>query len=123
MTVAREQVSMLSVVHAALFTLGIMTFLAGIALRVPALLTVSGPCLASSGALIWVGSRITLAGPLGDALRLALGRTRLVTIRIRAVLWVVIGVLVTLLGIQGLQRSPEDMPEQGAPLAREDEVE
>lgn len=101
--------SRLADVHAIAFASGMTTLLIGLT-GLPSLLLVSGPCLVLSGALIWFGSRISFAGPLGDALRLALGRRRVVTLHLRALLWIVLGVVVTLAGLHGVRGGDEQPP-------------
>ena len=108
---------MLALLHASLFSVGLLSLLVGLAIGVPLLLVVAGPCLALSGLLIWVGSRITLMGPLGDALRMALGRTRVITLHVRAVVWLLIGILVTIWGIRAMRDAHREPPLWRQPLA------
>lgn len=119
MTIERVQVPTLALLHASLFSVGLLCLLVGLSIDLPYLLLVSGPCLALSGLLIWVGSRITLMGPLGDALRLALGRTRVFTLHLRAVVWLLVGILITLLGLRGMRDTHRDLPLWRQPLAHE----
>lgn len=106
-----------AILHAVLFATGVVALLLGIALELPALLVVAGPCLAASGLLIWIGVRITLHGPLGDVLRLALGRGRALTLHLRALLWFAIGVAVTVLGVRALRDGGAAPPWRPEPLA------
>ena len=109
--------SRLADVHAIAFASGITTLLVGLTGGLPSLLLLSGPCLMLSGALIWLGSRISFAGPVGEALRLALGRRRIVTLHARAILWMVLGVVVTIAGVHGLQERGDELPPRSPRLA------
>jgi hypothetical protein len=106
--------SRLAVVHAVVYAAGLLLLIAGIFGEAPVLLLLAGPCLAVSGALIWVGTHITLAGPVGGMLRTLLGRSRVVSMHMRAVFWILAGVLVTAWGFVGLRarsHSPELAPQ------------
>lgn len=92
--------STLQVAHAALFSLGLVALLVGTFTRDPHWLLFAGPCLTGSGALILIGSRITFRGPVGDVLRAALGASRVRKMHVRAVVWVVAGILISLYGVQ-----------------------
>jgi len=118
-TSPRQHVPLLVHIHALLFSAGLLGLLVGAFVHVPALLVASGPMLAMSGVLIWIGSRITFAGPLGDVLRIALGRRRVITLHARAVVWLLIGALVTAWGVHGLHHPPRDEPLLRQPLAVE----
>jgi hypothetical protein len=120
MITERVQIPVLALLHASLFSAGLLCLLVGLAIDLPYLLVVAGPCLAASGLLIWVGSRITLMGPLGDALRLALGRTRVVTLHVRAVVWLLVGILVTLWGVRAMHDAQREPPLYRQPLAEPD---
>lgn len=91
-----------------------LLLLAGLFARTPYLLVLAGPCLAISGGLIWVGTHITLTGPVGGILRGLLGRSRVATLHLRAVFWILLGVFVMLWGIASIRSSrgtlllPED---------------
>jgi hypothetical protein len=105
--------SRLAVVHAVVYAAGLILLIAGIFGQAPVLLLLAGPCLAVSGALIWVGTHITLTGPVGAMLRGLLGRSRVASMHLRAVFWMLVGVLVTAWGVVGLrahdtQLSPQD---------------
>jgi hypothetical protein len=104
--------SRLAVVHAVVYATGLVLLIAGIFGRTPALLLLAGPCLAVSGALIWVGTHISLTGPVGGMLRKLLGPSRVVSMHLRAVFWILAGVLITAWGLVGLRgHSPELVPE------------
>lgn len=107
----------LVLLHSSLFSVGVVTLLVGLVIDVPGLLLIAGPCLTASGILIWVGSRINFAGPVGDMLRLALGRTRVITIHLRALLWLVVGLVVTFYAIDRLGASDSEPPLHEQPLA------
>ena len=117
MTIERVQVPVLALLHGSLFSAGLLCLLVGLAVDLPYLLVVAGPCLSASGLLIWVGSRITLMGPVGDALRLALGRTRVVTLHLRAVVWLLVGILITLWGMRAMRDTQREPPLYRQPLA------
>lgn len=106
-----------AVLHAVVFTLGMLTLLFGLSLQWPALLLVAGPCLAASGLLIWVGVHVTLAGPFGDALRVALGTGRALSLHLRALLWLCIGIAVTVFGIRAMRDGDATPPWHREPLA------
>lgn len=108
--------SRLAVLHACVYAGGVLLLLAGLFAHAAYLLLIAGPCLAISGGLIWVGARITLSGPVGSIMRGLLGRSRVATIHLRAVFWVLFGVLVTLWGVASI-RAP-----RGTPLSPEDPV-
>lgn len=110
--VAQSQ-SRLAVVHAVVYAAGLLLLISGIFGETPVLLLLAGPCLAVSGALIWVGTHITLAGPVGGMLRKLLGPSRVVSMHLRAVFWILAGVLVTAYGLSALrnhgpQLAPDD---------------
>jgi hypothetical protein len=108
---------MAAALHAVLFALGVVALLLGVSLGLPALLLIAGPCLAASGLLLWIGVRITLAGPFGDALRVALGRGRSLSLHLRALLWLCIGIAVTAYGIRGIREGGAPPPWHREPLA------
>jgi hypothetical protein len=104
--------SRLAVVHAVVYAAGLVLLIAGIFGRVPVLLLVAGPCLAVSGALIWVGTQITLTGPVGGMLRKLLGPSRVASMHLRALFWILAGVLVTAWGFVGLARHGDELSPQ-----------
>jgi hypothetical protein len=110
-----ESQSRLAVVHAVVYAAGLVLLIAGIFGQIPVLLLLAGPCLAVSGALIWVGTHISLTGPVGGMLRKLLGPSRVVSMHLRAVFWILAGVLVTAWGFVGLR-------DQGPQLAPQDPV-
>lgn len=102
--IQREQSqSRLAMLHAVVYASGMVFLVGGLFARTPYLLLVAGPFLAISGALIWVGTHFTLAGPVGSILRGLLGRPRVATMHLRAVFWVLMGVLVTLWGLASIR--------------------
>ena len=108
-----ESQSRLAVVHAVTYAVGLVLLIAGIFARAPVLLLLAGPCLAVSGALIWVGTHHSLAGPVGGMLRKLLGPSRVVSMHLRAVFWILAGLLVMAWGLAGLrgrgtQVAPQD---------------
>jgi hypothetical protein len=107
-----ETQSRLAVVHAVVYAAGVVLLIAGIFGHVPVLLLLAGPCLAMSGALIWVGTHISLTGPVGGMLRKLLGPSRVVSMHMRAVFWILAGVLVTAWGLVGLRdHGPQLVPQ------------
>lgn len=108
--------SRLAVVHAVVYAAGLLLLVAGFFGRLPLLLIVSGPCLALSGALIWVGTQISLAGPVGAMLRKLLGPSRLASMHMRAAFWVVAGVLVTLWGFSQLGSTSQPLHAPSDPV-------
>jgi hypothetical protein len=105
--------SRLAVLHAVVYATGMLLLLSGLFARTAYLLLLAGPFLAVSGALIWVGTHITLTGPVGGILRGLLGRPRVATMHLRAVFWMLLGVLVTLWGVASIrsQRGTLLLPE------------
>lgn len=99
--------SALQVAHAALFSLGLVALLVSTFTRDAHWLLLAGPCLTTSGALILIGSRITFSGPVGDVLRAALGSSRVRKMRMRAVIWVVAGILISVSGVQCVRAKQE----------------
>lgn len=92
--------------------MGLVLLIAGIFGQVPVLLLLAGPCLAMSGALIWVGTHISLTGPVGGMLRKLLGPSRVVSMHLRALFWILAGVLVTAWGLVGLRgQDPQLVPQ------------
>ena len=89
--------------HAFVYASGMLLLLAGLFARTPYLLLLAGPCLSISGGLIWVGTHITLTGPVGNILRGVLGRSRVATLHLRAVFWVLLGLIVTGWGIASIR--------------------
>lgn len=104
--------SRLVFVHAAVFTVGVVTFFLGVLATTPYLLLVSGPCFFLSGILIAFGVRVTLTGPFGALLRTALGGPRVTLLWLRALVWIAAGVLVTLYAVDRLidQKRRESLP-------------
>lgn len=112
--VAHSQ-SRLAVVHAVVYAAGLLLLISGIFGDAPVLLLLAGPCLAVSGALIWVGTHITLTGPVGGMLRKLLGPSRVVSMHLRALFWILAGVLVMAWGVMALR-------DEGPKLAPQDPV-
>jgi len=112
-TELEQSQSRLAVLHASVYALGLLLLVAGVFAHSAYLLVFAGPCLVMSGALIWVGTRIGLGGPVGQILRAILGRSRIATMQLRALFWVLAGILVLLWGIAGLRaaRDPRSFPE------------
>jgi len=71
--------------------------------------------LTASGTLILIGSRITFSGPVGDMLRAILGQSRVRQIHLRAVVWVVAGILISVYGAQCV-RATRDVDSVQDPL-------
>jgi hypothetical protein len=114
--------SRLVIAHAFIFASAVVCLTFGAFLEKPELLLVAGPCFLISGLLIWVGNRVTLSGPIGAVLRMALGPSQLLTLRVRALIWILAGVAVTAWGIeevrQARDREPLLLEEPMATLAR-----
>jgi hypothetical protein len=102
----------LAVVHAVVYAVGLLLLISGIFGEAPLLLLLAGPCLAVSGALIWVGTHISLAGPVGAMLRKLLGPSRVVSMHLRALFWVLAGLLVTIWGLASLRTQESPMSPQ-----------
>jgi hypothetical protein len=100
----------LAIVHALVFTAGVLLAVAGIVAHVPHLLVVAGPCLVFAGCMVALGIRITLQGPLGHVMRAALGRTRVLTRYMRAVGWILAGILVTAWGLERIRAGEQHGP-------------
>jgi len=110
--------SPLQVAHAALFSVGLVALLVSTFTRDPLWLLVAGPCLTASGSLILIGSRITFRGPVGHMLRAVLGQSRVRQIHLRAVVWVVAGILISLYGMQCVRATRDVDPVQDDPLVK-----
>lgn len=106
MSMALASLPRLERVHAGAFAAGIVALLIGILFSSPAVLVLSGVCLVLTGLMIFAGVRITLHGPLGDALRLALGRRRLITVYLRGAVWIALGLALTALALQAMYGEP-----------------
>jgi NADH:ubiquinone oxidoreductase subunit 6 (subunit J) len=100
--------SRLAVVHAVVYATGLLMLVAGVFGEAPLLLLLAGPCLAMSGALIWVGAQITLHGPVGAMLRALLGPSRIASMHLRAAFWVLLGLLVVLWGVVAMRTSSKE---------------
>lgn len=106
----------MAVVHAFVYAAGLVLLVAGFFGRAPTLLLLAGPCLAMSGALIWVGTHHTLAGPVGAMLSKLLGRSRVASMHLRAAFWVLVGVLVTVWGVTSLRSQSNQLHSPQDPL-------
>ena len=84
--------------------------LIGSALQMPLCLLIAGPSLALSGVLSWVGVRVTMGGPFGAALRAALGAGRTRLLHLRAALWIVVGVVITIVAVRSMLLAPGIAP-------------
>ena len=91
--------SMLQILHATTFVGGLASFVVAAVTMKPLWYLVSGPLLAVSGALILFGCRIAFRGPVGDMLRVALGRGRVWRSTARGVIWLLLGILVSVWGV------------------------
>ena len=110
MTADLSSTSRLALVHALAFATGLVATLIGLVTLHASWLFAAGPCLTLSGVLIVVGSRITFAGPAGDLLRAVLGPARVRGINLRAIVWIVAGILVFVSGFEVLRRERELLP-------------
>ncbi|HKU43210.1 MAG TPA: hypothetical protein VJR89_33850 [Polyangiales bacterium] len=99
--------SSLQVVHACAFSGGLVAYMAAVLTSNPALYLLAGPLLAASGALILLGCRITFRGPLGDIMRVALGRGVVRRATTRGVIWLVLGLLISVWGVTRVRRHDE----------------
>jgi hypothetical protein len=97
----------LETIHAAVFTLGVFTGLAGLCFAKPALLIFAGPCWVLSGALAWLGNELAFGGAVGRIVSASLGPVRMASLRLRALTRLVVGVLLTIWGISQLVRAHE----------------
>lgn len=116
MTYLESREARLVATHAVAFGVGTVSALIGAFTSHSQWLLVAGPCLIVSGLLIGVGSRITFAGPAGDLLRTVLGPARVRIINLRAIVWVLAGLLLCLWGFERLHQ-PEDEQLLQEPLA------
>jgi hypothetical protein len=110
--IAESEPSRLVLVHACVFIAGILSLFLAVFTDTPILMLFAGPLFVFSGLLIWVGSRVTFSGPMGQLLRAALGGTRVALLRLRTLLWIAAGVLITLYGIDRMHEveREEQMP-------------
>jgi hypothetical protein len=99
-----EQPSRLELLHAAVFTLGFTLAVAGVVSVRPHLLMISGPCLVFSAYLTWLGLHARFSGTVGHMLRAALGPMRLLSLHMRTLTWLVVGIALTLWGVSRLAR-------------------
>jgi hypothetical protein len=86
-------------IHVGVFLAGALCFAVSVALDSGALLAAGGVGFAASGFMTILGNRITLAGPMGGALRSVLGGTRIAIPRVVGVLWVLVGLGMATLGM------------------------
>ncbi|MET0385221.1 MAG: hypothetical protein ABW321_04645 [Polyangiales bacterium] len=101
----------LELLEAVCFTFGVALAAGGVMADAPRLLVIAGPSIALSAGLRWLGLQRGLAGVMGRMLRQVLGPARLVTLRARAVAWLLVGLVVTAWGARELAQ-----PEREAPL-------
>jgi hypothetical protein len=117
-TVQPTAPSRLSILHAALFSVAILTLFLSFFGRLSYAPLISGPCFLASGVLNLIGSRIAFAGALGRILADALGGNRITMIRLRAAFWILLGVAITTWGAVRLTRDvPPEEPSLPPPLA------
>jgi hypothetical protein len=102
--------SVLQVAHAMLFSAGLVSLLIAIFSAHALWYVIAGPCLAVSGGLILVGSRLTFDGPIGDVLRAALGASTVRRLNVRAVIWVFAGLLISVWGLERMRAERNDRP-------------
>lgn len=100
--------SRLQLAHALSFACGLFGVLAGAVTRNPHYFLFAGPSLSISGALILLGSRVTFRGPVGNALRAALGATRIRLLYLHGVFWLIAGFAVTGWGVARVRRQTPD---------------
>ena len=106
----------LQVAHAAAFSLGLLALVVGVFINQPIWYLIAGPCLTLSGGLILVGLRVTFAGPAGEMLRAALGASQVRRISVRAVFWVLAGLLITIWGVERMRAQRNSEPPLQEPL-------
>jgi hypothetical protein len=90
--------STLQILHAVTFVGGLVGLVVAAVTMKPVWYLVSGPLLAASGALILFGCRIAFGGPIGSVLRIALGRGRIWRSTSRGLIWLLLGILVSIWG-------------------------
>jgi len=106
----RQPMLRLAMVHAVVFSLGVLLAVGGLVGHQPYLLVVAGPCLVFAGFMVALGTHISLTGPVGGMLRAALGHTRVVTRYLRAVVWILAGILVSAWGLERLRAGEQHGP-------------
>lgn len=109
------RLSALPVIHASAFSAGLVAFMAAAMTSNPYWYLVAGPLLALSGALILIGCRITFRGPVGEIMRAALGEGFLRRATARGVIWLVLGILISVWGATSVRRH-RDLGELHDPL-------
>jgi hypothetical protein len=102
------QVSAFELLHGAAFGAGLGALAIGAFSTHALWYLVAAPCLVSSGMLVLFGCRLTLHGPLGDALRAVLGASKLTRVHLRALLWIVAGIWIGVLGVERLRVQRDD---------------
>ena len=102
--------SALPVIHASTFSAGLVTLMAAALTSNPYWYLLSGPLLAVSGVLVLLGCQITFRGPAGAIIRAALGEGYLRRATVRGVIWLVVGVLISVWGAIRVQSYQETQP-------------
>ncbi len=112
------RVSPLVLLHAFVFAAGLLGALVGIVTGDAPWFFVAGPCLIVSGALVLLGTRITFTGPTGAVLRAALGPARVRGISLRAVVWILAGLLLCVWALKVARSERDDEQLLQEPLVR-----
>lgn len=103
-------ISALQVIHASTFSAGLVALMAAALTSNPYWYLLSGPLMAVSGALVLLGCQITFRGPAGAIVRAALGESYLRRATVRGVIWLVLGVLISVWGVIGVRTQRDLQP-------------
>jgi hypothetical protein len=93
----------MQIAHALAFSAGLVAMIIGTFTNHGVWYVIAGPCLVLSGALILVGCRLTFRGPVGDALRAVLGASKVRRLNLRAVVWVIAGLWISVYGVERMR--------------------
>jgi hypothetical protein len=93
----------MQIAHALTFSLGLVALIVGTFTTHGIWYVIAGPCLVLSGGLILVGCRLTFRGVVGDVLRAALGASKVRRLNLRAIVWVLAGVWLSIYGVERMR--------------------
>jgi hypothetical protein len=107
----------MQIAHAIAFSTGLVTLIIATFSTHALWYVIAGPCLALSGGLILVGCRLTFHGAVGDALRAALGASKVRRLNLRAVVWVLAGIWISVYGVDRMRAERNVARDPADPVA------
>ena len=88
--------------HAVLFAFGVLTAPSALSAATPTWFLICGPCWMLSALVIFAGLNAALSEVPGQMLWAALGPSRMISIRLRAITCLLLGAALTACGVYGL---------------------